>query len=51
MNDQEYYDAVCEVLRQLGWDKNPDFDTVLMDKYENKTPEESAQEFADEWED
>lgn len=51
MSNREYYDAVCEELVALGWDKQPDWDTVMDDMNNDKSPEDSAQEFADDWED
>lgn len=52
-NDQftedQYYELVCGCLKQLGFDTRPDPDVVHEDYENDKSPEESAQAFADDW--
>jgi len=51
MTDQEYYDAVVIVIRAAGFEQPVDFDTVIDDKQNDKTVEECANSFIEEWAD
>lgn len=47
--EMKYYDKVVTLLREKSITTNPDWNTVMDDMKENKTPEESAFEFVAEW--
>jgi len=47
--EMKYYDRVVILLRERSITQNPDWDTVMEDMRENKTPEEAALEFVADW--
>lgn len=47
--EMKYYDRVIILLRERSITQNPDWETVMDDMKEGKTPDEAALEFVADW--